>query len=154
MSARARTPETSLPRLFAGGRGLRFARLAGEGLLQAGATIATALLVRRIFDGWIGTEAAWRSAELAGLGAGLAGLAVLLGLARALERADAERLGQDYILEVRLQMFDRLAALGPRPLERRRRGAILLRFVNDLTPLRQWVSLGLARLREALEGSL
>ncbi len=139
-----RGPE--LPRILAGGQGWTFARLSLNGLVQAGTTVASALVIQRVFDGWVTTGSPWRDPELGRLGALLLGLALVAAGARVLERLDAERVGQDYIFRVRLALFDHLSALSPRTMHRRSRGGILMRFINDLAALRQWVSLGLARL--------
>ena len=55
-------------------------------------------------------------------------------------------MGQDYVHQTRLVLFQRLTSLSPRALQQRSRGGVMLRFVSDLSALRQWVSLGLARL--------
>jgi ABC-type multidrug transport system fused ATPase/permease subunit len=72
--------------------------------------------------------------------------AVAAGWLRSRERYDAERLGQHYVHTLRVALYDRLAAMSPRDLQRRTHGGVILRFVGDLTQIRQWVSLGLARL--------
>jgi ABC-type multidrug transport system fused ATPase/permease subunit len=125
-----------------------FARVVGCAVVQVGVTIGSALLVRRIFDGWVAGGVAV-DRDLGFLCLGLAALALLAGLTRVVERFDSERLGQDYVHQVRLLVFDQLAAMSSRVLLRRSRGAILMRFINDLSALRLWVSLGLARLWSA-----
>ncbi len=140
----------SLPGILEGGSSRLWARLVGNGLAQALAAVATTLLVRHTFDGWLNTHR--QPADLPALGwvgTGLVMIVVLRAWLRARERADAERLGQEYVYQVRLAVFDRLGALAPRVLQRRRRGSLMLRFVGDLSALRQWVSLGLARLTVA-----
>jgi ABC-type multidrug transport system fused ATPase/permease subunit len=72
--------------------------------------------------------------------------AVASGWLRSRERYDAERLGQHYVHQLRVALYDRLAAMSPRELQRRTHGGVIVRFVGDLTQIRQWVSLGLARL--------
>ena len=47
---------------------------------------------------------------------------------------------------VRHRLYRRLLASNPREFKRRRKGSVLLKFVGDLSALRRWVSLGLARL--------
>lgn len=138
-----------LPRLSADGRGWTLAGLIINGLLQAAATIATALLIRAVFDGFITPAGAPAETGILWLGAGLIGAAVAAALLRLRERIDAERLGQDYVYQVRGLMFDQLARLVPRALQQRSRGGILLRFTGDLAAIRQWISLGIARLSVA-----
>lgn len=59
---------------------------------------------------------------------------------------DAETMGQDYLADIRLQVFQHISRLSARALGKTRKGFILLRFVNDLTALCQWVTMGIARL--------
>ena len=132
-----------------GRRRLLWARLVGNGLAQALAAIATTLLVRHTFDHWLSASQPAALPALAWIGAGLITVAALRAWLRARERIDAELLGQEYVYRVRLTVFDRLGALAPRVLQRRRRGSLMLRFTGDLSALRQWVSLGLARLSVA-----
>jgi len=138
-----------LPATLQGARRRRFAALVAIGAGQAGAAVATVLLVRRVFDdvvGGTGGAAAW-------LVVALVAAAALSAWLRYAERVAAERLGQNYVNEVRLTLFDRLSSLAPRSLQRHSQGGVLLRFVGDLTALRQWVSLGLARLLVAAIGT-
>jgi ABC-type multidrug transport system fused ATPase/permease subunit len=139
----------STPRILKGKRRMMLGRLIGIGFAQAGATIATASLVQFAFDRWVTPGSP---------GMGQSGLIVLVGLLAAAgttawlrlrERVEAERLGQSYAYAVRIALYDRLGSLAPRTLQRRSRGGNLLRFIGDLTALRQWVSLGLARISVA-----
>lgn len=137
---------TELPRVFAGRRRLTLGRLVLNGLAQAGAAAGTALLVQTTFDRLLGGGSAATVGALLPF-AGLLALAALgTGFLRAQERVDAERLGQGYVHALRMDLFGRLSALAPRALERRSQGAVMLRFVGDLSAVKQWVSLGLARL--------
>ena len=133
-----------VPKLLNRARQRKLAGLVGVGLAQAGVSVATALLVRRAFDGWFGetssaAAAPWLIAGL--LATGLAGAWLRLR-----ERVQAEQLGQSYAYSVRMSLYDRMGQLDPRTLQGRSRGGNLLRFIGDLTALRQWVSQGLARL--------
>jgi len=120
-----------------------------NGLAQAAMVIAMALLMRTAFDRLIAAD------TMADAGTTLRYLAVfsLIIIANAglrwRERLDAERLGQDYVFELRQQLFGHLTRLSPRALQRRSQGGTMLRFVGDLTALRQWISLGIARLAVA-----
>ena len=62
---------------------------------------------------------------------------------------DAERLGQDYVLEVRRLLMMHLTQLSVRAQGRSASGSTFLRFVGDLTALRQWLSQGMAKLSVA-----
>ncbi len=68
---------------------------------------------------------------------------------RMVERIDAESMGQHYAAEVRILLYDCLSFLTPRALQQRSRGGVSLRFVGDMTSLRRWVSMGLARVTVA-----
>ena len=136
----------SEPHLLHGSRRPRLlALLVLNGFGQAATAIATALLVERAFDRLIvaGSPTATSALPLAG---GLAGTVLLAALLRARERIDAERLGQDYVHELRSVLYECVLSFTPRQLERRSRGAVSLRFVGDVSAVRQWVSLGLSRL--------
>lgn len=123
-------------------------RLAANGLGQALTAICATMLIGHIVDHWLRQPAALTLA-LAGPALGLVLAAAIHAGLRLRERIDAERLGQDYAYRVRLALFDRLSTLSPRLAQRRGRGGLLLRFIGDLTALRQWASLGLARLSVA-----
>ncbi len=124
-------------------------RLMANALGQAAMTVATAHLVRYGFDHLIGRQHLDSFEPLMLVGLGLAFAAATMAWLRLIERVDAERMGQDYALEVRMVLYDHLAALPPRALQSRSRGGMALRFVGDLVSLRRWVSLGVARLTVA-----
>lgn len=138
-----------LPRVFAGKGRTYLLRLVANGLAQALCTLATAFLVQYAFDNLITPATGAYERPLFYLGLGFAGSAAGLAWLRMAEQVDAERLGQDYIHRTRTQAYRHLTALVPRALQRRSRGALMLRFVTDLSALRRWVSLGLARLAAA-----
>lgn len=138
-----------LPPVFAGMGRAYLLRLVANGLAQALCTIATAFLVQYAFDNLITSATKAYGRPLFFLGLGFAVSATCLAWLRMAERVDAERLGQDYIHRMRTRAYRHLTALVPRALQRRSRGALMLRFVTDLSALRRWVSLGLARLAVA-----
>lgn len=133
------------PRLLAGNRPARLALLVVNGVAQAAAAVGAALLAEAAFNRLLEGGSAGTIGALAPLGLALAGAALALGLLRARERADAERLGQSYVHSLRTTMYKRLSALAPRALQSRSQGAVMLRFVGDLTAIGRWVSLGLSR---------
>jgi len=137
---------TRLPHVLKGLRTVLFVRLVANGLAQAAAAVATILLVRFIFDDMLHADQPTRGGVLALTGGGLLATSWLIAWLRMVERIDAERMGQDYAHKVRLLLFDRLGSATPRVLQQRSGGAVMLRFVGDLTALRKWVSLGLARV--------
>ena len=137
-----------LPGVIAGPRRWLLARLVGNGMLQAVAALTAAVLVHRAFGNLIGRSGDAQDTMLTILlgGLGLMACAVILAFLRTVERGDAERMGQGYVTELRMVLFDCLSAMSPRGLQRRSRGAVVLRFIGDLKMLRQCISLGLARI--------
>lgn len=139
----------SIPRVLKGQRRSLLARLIINGLAQAAAAVGTAWLVKRVFDYMLLPQSPAPEAGMLWEALGLAVTAGMIAGLRMLERIDAERMGQGYISEVRMVLYDRLSSLAPRALQKRSQGGVALRFVGDMTALRRWVSLGLARLAVA-----
>lgn len=139
----------NLPPIIKGPRISIFVRLLANGMAQAFVTIATILLIRLAFDHLITTSQAGELNLILWIGSGLIVTAVCMGWLCMMERVDAERIGQSYIHQVRMTLFKHLSTLAPRALQRRSRGAIVLRFIGDLGALRRWVSLGLVRVSVA-----
>lgn len=138
-----------IPLILHGHRRTLFARLVTNGLAQAALAICTAWLVREIFDGFLTSEHPALDLRVIGLIVGLMTTAACIGWLRMRERIDAEYMGQHYASEVRILLYDCLSALTPRTLQKRSRGGVSLRFVGDMTSLRRWVSMGLARVTVA-----
>ena len=136
----------SLPMLPGEQRTALMVRLVLNGVLQAAATVSGALLIKNTFDRLIDPTSATLDTSLMWTALGFAVLALASAGLRMLERVDAEQLGQDYVHRLRVVLYGHLSALSPRTLQKYSRGGIMLRFIGDLTALRQWVSLGLARL--------
>src|SRR5262245_10757941 len=120
--------------------------LVANGFAQSLATVSTALLVQHVFDHYIRSLSALTSRASLELGAGFLASAGAIAWLRMRERVDAERLGQDYARECRLLLYDHMSRMTPRSLQSKSSGTVMLRFIGDLNALRQWVSLGLARL--------
>lgn len=140
---------SDIPKIFTLYRGGLFARLVVNGVAQAGAMIATAWLIKLLFDGFIVPADHSGAISLYWCAVGLLASAITIALLRVWERVDAERMGQDYTHEIRTRLFTHMSRLSPRVLQRRSRGAVILRFIGDLNALKQWVSLGVARLTVA-----
>lgn len=138
-----------LPHIFAGKGRVYLLRLVANGLAQALCTLSTAFLVQYAFDNFITPASGPYGRSLFYLGLSFVVSTAGLAWLRMAEWVDAERLGQDYIHRTRTRAYRHLTALVPRALQRRSRGALMLRFVTDLSALRRWVSLGLARLAVA-----
>ncbi|WP_394275391.1 ABC transporter transmembrane domain-containing protein [Luteococcus sp.] len=125
---------TRLPRLWRGSRRPLLAGLAAMGFGQAAVAGATALLTPRM----MGAATTRDEMVLATL---LSGLALLLGVLRAGERVLGERLGQDYVHEVRMHLV-RAALVGRGPSV----GVTVARATNDLTSVRNWMVQGIVPL--------
>ena len=144
-----------LPRIFDGSRRLLIIRLIFNGFMQAAMVICSMLLVRYAFNVLFDSEfddaevnlfeldEVWSIALFAFALLSSTGFGAWL---RFVERVDAERLGQDYIYRLRLSIFDRMSFFSPRALSNRSTGNSMLRFVGDLSAIRRWVCLGMARI--------
>lgn len=149
-SARS-TPATILPSLFTRRRRWLLIRLILNGLVQAGIAITLALLVERAFSLMIGASGAAAAPGDGGLSrtpvmATLLLLVLARGVLLRIETADAERVGQLYVGELRQMLAGKVLRMSPRLLQSRSHGGSLLRFTGDLTAVRNWVSQGVARL--------
>lgn len=138
-----------LPDILVGRRKWLMARLICNGVAQAGVMLSTAWLIKTAFDGFIVPDSGQSSVSLLECGLGLAAAGIAIALLRMLERIDAEHMGQLYTHEVRTGLFSHMSRVSPRLLQGRSRGGIMLRFIGDLNALKQWVSLGVARLTVA-----
>lgn len=138
-----------IPLILHGYRRTLFVRLVSNGLAQAALAIGTAWLVKEIFDGFLTPEHPAIDMRVIALVMGLVVTAACIGWLRMRERIDAEYMGQHYASEVRILLYDCLSSLTPRTLQKRSRGGVSLRFVGDMTSLRRWVSMGLARVTVA-----
>lgn len=146
MAAPAPATGPALPKPIARSRLGFFLRLVAVGVAQAGAAIGTAILVGVGFDRLVNGTAPVSASLVLWIAGGLVLAVALTASMRAVERVTAERLGQHYVTEVRDRLFRHLTRVPAREFGRRHRGSMLMRFVGDLTALRAWVSLGLARL--------
>ena len=134
-----------LPIIFSGKRRWLFARLFGNAVSQAALLFLNAMLIRYTFDHFIHRPSPLQSHFIL--------IAVVMcmgplvnGWLQRNERLTAERLGQSYVHSLRMRLFRHVSRLDPRLLQRRRRGAVMLKFVGDLNAARRWVSLGIVRI--------
>lgn len=135
----------AMPRLITRQRvaGLGIVTLAA--VLQGGAAGASALAVRGLFN------ALHHGQTLApALLALLAGSGMVIGLARVLSAVTGQRIGHAYALEVRHALFHHASRMSASDVALRRNGYMSLRFVGDLSALRNWLALGLPHLIAAL----
>lgn len=112
-------------------------RLAAIGLAQAGAAVALAFIIDRLFSD------ALTGGAIAPRGVGIVALLVAgVTLLRYRERVDGERLGQAVAHHVRGGLTDHLVML-PSTTGAGSSGDVLLRFIGDLTAVRNWYARGL-----------
>ncbi|MGH3931520.1 MAG: ATP-binding cassette domain-containing protein [Pseudonocardiaceae bacterium] len=135
----------AIPRAVQGRRRITFGALVVMGVGQAGAAVAWSLVIGSLVDGL--TTPGTAGLELHATA--LVSLALISASLVAGERVLAEHLGQGWINEIRVLLFSHVARTPVRE-HRRSTGATTLRFVGDLTALRRWASLGLAKLAIAV----
>lgn len=123
------------PRIWSGDRRRPLLTLVAAGVVQALAAAAAAVLVSRSLRA---PDAHTRDTAF-GL---LLTVALLGGLLRVAERVVAERFGQSFVHEVRLLLLSAsLSGQGASSL-----GVTVTRATNDLTALKNWLTLGIAPL--------
>ena len=146
------------PRIVTRDRGYLIAILIVLALIQALSIAAAAFSTRWLF---MALHDAWRTgvmenhhklwhllppAALLVLG----GSGLVIAVARVLFRRFGEILGQSYARDVRIALFDHASRMWPRDLAARRAGYLSLRFVGDLTALKDWPGRGLPLLVEGV----
>ena len=134
------------PKISANGRGRRLTVVAILALLQAIAAGVSAIAMRETFAA-LGNPGQGSLPVLSV--AVITAAAALLALFRWQERVLAEQIGQEFAGSLRLQLFKHIARLPADELAKRRVGGLSLRFVGDLTAIREWVSRGITRLLSA-----
>lgn len=138
----------AMPALMRADRPRLLAVLVGVGLGRAAVALGTAYLIGQAFGGQLGL------AVPLGDVLRLAGALVLLAAAgaglTALERVLAEKMGQSYVQAVRMKLFGQVSRTPLREAARRSTGSASVRFTGDLSAIRMWVSMGLARLAVAV----
>ena len=139
-------PHPALPRVRASGRWWLLALLVANGLGQAATAVVASQLVHQAFRGLTAAGGGGDLRALMAAATAFVTVAVIGAWLRARERVDAERLGQSYTHELRLQLFERVTRMSPWAVHQRSQGGNVLRFVGDLNALRRWISRGLARL--------
>lgn len=136
---------SAMPPIRDNGRGRGITTLAVLALGQAIATGVAAFSTRDVFAALRDHTGGVPSTALALIA--LSGLAI--AILRIVERVIAERVGQSYASDLRIKLFRHFSRVPVSELAQRRRGGLALRFVGDLTAVRNWVSLGIARLISA-----
>ncbi|WP_299831198.1 ABC transporter ATP-binding protein [uncultured Roseobacter sp.] len=137
---------SSLPKIMGEGRNRSLMLLTGLALGQAIATGLAAFATRDVFLAFREVPPSFPLGSLFLIA--LTGAAI--GAFRFSERLVAERVGQNYAASLRITLFKHMARVSARDVAARRNGSLALRFVGDLTAVRAWISMGLARLISAL----
>lgn len=137
---------SAMPKLLDRGRTGGVVTIIALALGQAASTGIAAFATRDVFAAF--RDAASGVPVIALALVACAGLSI--AVMRYRERVIAERVGQDYVAALRVQLFQHLAQVSARDIAQRRAGALSLRFVGDLSAVRNWVSLGLTRLISSL----
>lgn len=136
--AREGSDRRGLPPLLTGVRRRHFAGLLGSGLGQAALAVLTAVAMPILLQ-------PGSTAVRATAGVLLLEGALLLVWLRKVERVGAEKLGQDYVHEIRGGLV-RAALRGTGPSL----GVTVTRASNDLNSVRNWIALGIAPLAVAV----
>lgn len=134
-----------LPAIFAGKRRALFGKLAANAFAQAAVLYISARLIRYAFDHFINSELLQRE-PVFGAALAMSFCAVAAGWLQRNERITAEQLGQSYTHSLRMRLFRQVSRMDVRVLQKRRRGAILLKFIGDLNAMRRWISFGIVRI--------
>ncbi len=120
--------------------------LIAAGVGQGCVFAAISLLMRAAFDSYAGAASAASGVDKTGflIFGALVVCGVAAGFLKWFAQIEAERVGQSYAHALRMRLFRQLVEAGGS--RQSRRGAVLLRLTSDMTPIRQWVSLGLSQL--------
>lgn len=133
-----------MPALLDSGRRLQllrvFALVCAEGLAAGTAAVAT----RGLFNALHSQSTLPHNLMILLPVSGL-----LIAFCRVASRTRGERMGQDYVLEIRQALFTQGTFMSASAVSSRRAGYMSLRFVGDLTAFKNWLGLGLPRLLAA-----
>lgn len=113
------------------------------GIAEALIIVATALLLRTAVDDLV--KSVPSRSRLVMLMGGLTAIAVLGAWVRGMDFSVPESIGYRYVERLRMVMYAHLQRIPPRHLLNSSRGAILLRFLGDLSAIRTWISRGIGR---------
>lgn len=138
-----RSDPDPFPDIFAGRRRRALTLLIAAGVGQGCAFAAVSILMKAAFDNYAQAASGAGASSMLIFGA-LVGCVVAAGVLKWIAQVEAERVGQSYAHALRVRLFRRLVEAGGS--RQSRRGAVLLRLTSDMTPIRQWVSLGLSQL--------
>ena len=128
-----------MPSVLEGLRRRLLWQLAANAIGQAGVLFINAMLIRFAFDHLLSGSPGGRSAVFQ-VGLTMTAAALFLGWLQRSERIIAEKLGQSYVHSLRMRLFRHVTRMDARLLQKKRRGAVMLKFIGDLNAIRRWVS--------------
>ena len=129
----------AVPALWNRRRLLQLSGLACLGFVQAGAALAVAAAGSRVL-----TQADDPSTQ-PWLVAAVAAAAVVLILARVMQRRFAEAFALGYVMELRVALMSHVIRI-PADLQPPRTGLVMTRVVNDLSAIKLWLASGLVAI--------
>lgn len=134
-----------LKEILTGKRRTLFVWLLANAFAQSGMLFLNAMLIRYAFDHFLRSRTFSQEHVLI-VGVVMAAGALSTGWLQRNERVIAEQLGQSYIHSLRIRLFRHVSRMDQWQLQKKRRGAVMLKFVGDLNSIRRWVSQGLVRI--------
>lgn len=137
-------PRKFMPRVAGAKRGRMIALVALFALGQAVCAAIAAFATRDVFLA-LRSDVPMPTIALIAIALTGVGIAAM----RIGERVIAESVGQNYAAELRKELFTHLSSIPASIVREKRNGGLALRFVGDLSAVKGWVSLGLARLISA-----
>lgn len=138
-NARLENDAGALPRIVYGARLGLLTLLVLIGFVQTGTLLGTAWATQQLLDPVLTDGASISATDIVVLVV----LAIIGVVCRWSERTTAERLGNHYVHRVRLALYDSITRFQPN--RRNDTGVNMVRFTGDLTAVRQWVAMGIAR---------
>lgn len=145
-SAQMRGDMSAMPSISGQGRGRFLTLVVLTALLQAGAAAVAAVATRDVFETFLAPPESFPVAALAVLAA--SGIVIAIG--RIAQATVAERLGQSFAGDLREQLFAHLSLMPRLAVQNQRRGGLSLRFVGDLSSIRNWVGDAMPKLIAAV----
>jgi ABC-type multidrug transport system fused ATPase/permease subunit len=118
--------------------------LAAYGLIQGGCLLIAAIALHKSVD--LAFSDGLENFHLTATFTWLIGAGIVASLMRLAERYTAEKVGQSYVQELRLTLYDAFSRMSRNQRSGQGLGVVTVRMVGDLSAIRQWISLGLARL--------
>ncbi|MEM7060151.1 MAG: ABC transporter ATP-binding protein [Pseudomonadota bacterium] len=133
---------SAFPSIHGQGRGRFLTLVVVTALLQAGAAAISAVATRDVFATFLAPAKPLPVAALTVLAA--SGIVIAVG--RVAQAMVSERLGQSFAGDLRERLFTHLSRMPRMAVQNQRRGGLSLRFVGDLSSIRNWVGDAMPKL--------